>query len=257
MKKIYNENVKNGVTNNLHELEDAVGRKLTPKGTPQRSPQSPNRTSGGVQQPSYNLRVKFQKVGRLQFISHLDLARTMRTAIVRAGIPVKYSEGFNPHPKMSFARQLSIGTESICEFMELKLTEEPDCERIKKELAKNLTDEMRILDVYVPERKPNEIGWAEYRIEFFPESSETVPLYSDIIADKLIVTKRTKSGEKEVDIRPQIREYSQNGNVLTAVLCADSTAYLNPEYIAKLAGIKDYSIMRTRVFLSDGVTEFR
>lgn len=256
MENTYKENEKNGVTNNLHELESATGRKLTPKGTPQRSPQSPNRTSG-VQQPSYSLRVKFCKVGRLQFISHLDLARTMRTAIVRAGIPVKYSEGFNPHPKMSFALQLSIGTESICEFMELKLTEEPNCERIKAALEKNVTDEMRILDVYVPERKPNEIGWAEYKIEFFPEEAQTVPSYSSIITDKLVITKRTKSGEKDVDIRPQILSFSQNGNELTAVLCADSTAYLNPEYIAKLSGVKDYSIMRTRVFLSDGVTEFR
>lgn len=116
---------------------------------------------------------------------------------------------------------------------------------------------MRILDVYVPEHKPNEIGWAEYKIEFFPEETQAVPSYSDIITDKLVITKRTKSGEKDVDIRPQILRFLQNGNELTAVLCADSTAYLNPEYVAKLSGVKDYSIMRIRVFLSDGVTEFR
>lgn len=86
------------------------------RGQKQRSPQSPNRTA--EQLPVYNLRVRFHKTGRAQYISHLDLGRTMRTAINRAEIPVKYSEGFNPHPKMSFALTLSVGTESVCEFME-------------------------------------------------------------------------------------------------------------------------------------------
>ena len=118
----------NKVTSNLHELEEQNGKNFsrvtqTPKGTKQRSPQSPNRTA--EQLPVYNLRVRFHKTGRAQYISHLDLGRTMRTAINRAEIPVKYSEGFNPHPKMSFALTLSVGTESVCEFMELKLTEPP------------------------------------------------------------------------------------------------------------------------------------
>lgn len=249
-------NEKKSITSNLTELKSATMDGRTPKGTPQRSPQSPNRVTG-TQNPSYNLRVKFQKTGKLQFISHLDLARTMRTAVTRARVPVKYSEGFNPHPKMSFALQLSIGIESVCEYMELKLTEEPDCAAIKEALGRNVVDDLRILDVYVPERKPNEIGWAEYRIEFYPEDGEVIPDFSDVIGDTLVVTKRTKKGEKEVDIRPQILRFSQDGNTLTAVLSAAGEVYLNPGYVARLAGIADYSITRTHTYLSDGITEFR
>lgn len=249
------------VTSNLHELEDQNGKNFspggrTPKGTKQRSPQSPNRAT--EQQPTYNLRVRFHKTGRAQYISHLDLGRTMRTAINRAEIPVKYSEGFNPHPKMSFALTLSVGTESVCEFMELKLTEQPDCPGILESLRANLTDELYVEEVYVPERKANEIAWSEYEIVFSPEGGERVPDYRGIIRDEpLVISKRTKSGKKTVDIRPQILRFSQEGDKLCCVLCADNVNYLKPEYIAAMAGVTDYTIMRRRVFLADGVTEFR
>ena len=176
----------NKVTSNLHELEEQNGKSFsrvtqTPKGTKQRSPQSPNRTA--EQLPVYNLRVRFHKTGRAQYISHLDLGRTMRTAINRAEIPVKYSEGFNPHPKMSFALTLSVGTESVCEFMELKLTEPPQCERIVASLRANLTEDLYVEDAYVPERKPSDIAWSEYEIVFSPEGDERVPDFSEIICD--------------------------------------------------------------------------
>jgi radical SAM-linked protein len=69
------------------------------------------------------VRVKFKKVGNLQYISHLDLVRTMHKVIVRARLPLWYTEGFNPKPKMIFAAPLSIGTESVCEFVDIRLTE--------------------------------------------------------------------------------------------------------------------------------------
>ena len=69
------------------------------------------------------LRIKFRKVGKLQYISHLDLVRTMQKVIVRAGLPLWYTEGFNPKPKMVFASPLSIGTESVTEYMDVRLTE--------------------------------------------------------------------------------------------------------------------------------------
>lgn len=251
----------NKVTSNLHELEEQNGKSFsrvtqTPKGTKQRSPQSPNRTA--EQLPVYNLRVRFHKTGRAQYISHLDLGRTMRTAINRAEIPVKYSEGFNPHPKMSFALTLSVGTESVCEFMELKLTEPPQCERIVASLRASLTEDLYVEDAYVPERKPSDIAWSEYEIVFSPEGDERVPDFSEIICDRpLVITKRTKSGEKTADIRPQILRFSQDGNRLTCVLCADNTNYLKPDYIAAMANVTDYTVMRRRVLLADGVTDFR
>ena len=86
------------------------------------------------------IRFKFKKVGNLQYISHLDLVRTMNKIIVRANLPLWYTEGFNPKPKMVFAAPLSIGCESFCEFLDLRLTERIDPEVAKERLNANMTE---------------------------------------------------------------------------------------------------------------------
>ena len=105
------------------------------------------------------LRVKFYKKGSLQYISHLDLVRTMMKVIVRAGLPLWYTEGFNPKPKVVFAAPLSTGVESMCEFMDIRLTE-----RISESVAmslinKNMTEEMQATEVYYPETKLTALRW--------------------------------------------------------------------------------------------------
>jgi len=67
------------------------------------------------------VRLQFSKVGKARFISHLDLMSTMRRALLRAGVSLKYSEGFNPHPYMSVALPLPIGCASVCEFMDVRV----------------------------------------------------------------------------------------------------------------------------------------
>ena len=92
-------------------------------------------------------RIKFTKTGRMQFISHLDLNRVMRTALIRAGIPIYYSEGFNPHPKMVFALPLSIGAESECELLDIKIIKEMPNDEIKERLSKELPCDMSVVNV--------------------------------------------------------------------------------------------------------------
>ena len=91
------------------------------------------------QHPYVTLRLKFKKVGSLQYISHLDLVRTMSKIITRAKLPLWYTEGFNPKPKMIFAAPLSIGTESVCEFMDLRLVDDISPEEAKA-IAENILE---------------------------------------------------------------------------------------------------------------------
>ena len=65
------------------------------------------------------LRIKFTKTGALQYISHLDLHRTFSRLLVRLGVPIWYSEGFTPHPRLVFATPLSVGAESLCEYVDV------------------------------------------------------------------------------------------------------------------------------------------
>ena len=169
----------------------------------------------------------------------------MKSAFLRAGVPIYYSEGFNPHPKMVFALPLSIGVESVCEFLDIKITEPMAPEEIRGRLNANLTDELQIIDVYSPKSKFSEISWAEYEIVY-----ETPADCRALEEKTIIVEKQTKSGVKTVDIKPQIRSYSSEGNVLTAILDAGTDNYLNPEYVAALAG-GEHSIIRKNVFKAD------
>lgn len=198
------------------------------------------------------VRVRFTKVGSLQFISHLDLNRTMKNVMIRAGIPIKYSEGFNPHPKMVFALPLSVGAESVCELLDFKLDRPMSEEELTERLNDAFPPEMRVLEAYTPAAKFTEIRYAEYRLEN-EEDFDVTPLE----ADAIVLMKRTKSGEKETDIKPMIRSYRKEGKTLTCVLSASPSEYLNPEYVAKYLGIPDCTILRTRVLLSDGETAFR
>lgn len=203
------------------------------------------------------LRMKFRKVGSLQFISHLDLCRTMKTAFVRAGIPIWYTEGFNPHPKMVFALTLSVGTQSECEFMDFRIDQPMSCEEIRDRLNGVVTDEMRVLEVYAQEKKFTEVGWAEYLLTFAGDISSAEGLFDE----SFVITKKSKSGDKELDALPMIRSHAFAGKTLRAVLAASQDAYLNPEYLASAisarTGIADYDILRTKVLCQDGVTGFR
>ena len=206
------------------------------------------------------VRIKFTKTGNLQFISHLDLQRTFHRILVRANIPMWYTQGFNPHAKLVFGLPLSIGTQSVCEMADLRIDRKISLEDIKNQLNEQLTDEMQVLEAYYPTAKFNDIAYADYTISIKAESitKETETRATALFAAPIIMTKKSKSGEKEVDITDFIRkiEFCAADGELTvnAVLSAGATENLNPEYIVTALKTLDfgecpvYSIMRNRVF---------
>ena len=219
------------------------------------------------------IRAKFYKVGMLQYISHLDLVRTMTRNLIRAGIPAWYSQGFNPRLKLTFSLPLSIGTQSECEFFDIRLTEPMEFEEIRRRVNDALTEEMQLTEIYQSEHKFSEIAWSEYEIRMTsPKLSEkTAGELISLYKNPLIMMKRSKSGDKEVDISPYIdrcdAKFADGTVTLNALLSADSANYLNPEYLIKAAasiGItfddpftECYSILRREVYFADKTTVFR
>ena len=221
------------------------------------------------------LRFRFKKVGRLQYISHLDLVRTMNKIIVRSNLPLYYTEGFNPKPKMVFAAPLSIGTESYAEYMDLRLCDRIDPSLAMERINANMTDEMQIYEAYYPETKFTDMKWLSYSICISTDGAcaEMASKCEAVLtADTLEILKNTKSGESIVNIRPLIRSasVSLDGDKLRieCVLSADPSSFLNPEYVIKAlkekVGIlsnpdltaESYSIVRNRAYTQD-MTEFR
>lgn len=185
------------------------------------------------------LRIKFKKVGNLQYVSHLDLVRTMHKIIVRSKLPLWYTEGFNPKPKMVFAAPLSIGTESLVEFMDLRLVERIDPALAIKALNANMTDELVVLDAYYPETKLTDLKWLSYVITLntlgaSPELADKVN--AALKADVMPVAKKQKPDDT-MDIKPLIRYATavyDAGNIrIDCTLSADASSFLNPEYLVK------------------------
>ena len=229
------------------------------------------------QHPYVTLRLKFKKVGSLQYISHLDLVRTMSKIITRAKLPLWYTEGFNPKPKMIFAAPLSIGTESVCEFMDLRLIDDIPAEEAMARLNANMTDEMQVIEAYYTDDKLTELKWLAYSIDIKTDNASdelAAACESALLGEQVIVTKKAKPREEApvVDIRPLIKEVkaSLQGDVIhiDALLSADASSFLNPEYVVKAlkasCGILSnpdltkeyYTIMRTFAYKGD-MTEFR
>ncbi len=230
-----------------------------------------------LQEPK-TVRIKFRKVGDLQYISHLDLQRTFARVLVRAKIPMWYTKGFNPHAKVIFGLPLSVGTESEAEFIDLRLERDMPPEEVKARLNRELTAEMQISEAYEPTSKVQEVGWAKYEMELH-FAAASAKLASDMeqlfTQAPLTIVKRSKSGDKEVDIIPMIKKVKASYDAkhptrirISAILRAGTTEHLNPELLIKAAkdrlGIlsgdpatESYSILRTHVYREDGVTEFQ
>jgi len=151
-------------------------------------------------------RFKYSKTGKAMYISQLDLMATMQRSFLRAGINLKYSEGFNPHPYMSVALPLPVGCESICELMDVRIADRklPDIKAIK------LPEGLAILDTYVPTRKFNEITWIEIsgimNYDKQTDNDFVKKLALCFSKESIVISKRTKRGFKDIDIAPYIKD---------------------------------------------------
>ena len=203
-----------------------------------------------------SVRIKFSKTGDLMYISHLDLSRTMQRIMVRSGVDIWYSEGFNPQPRIVFALPLPVGVESVCELMDIKINHPMGLDEIKERIQRNFPADMKVLDVYVPEVKFKAITHADYTLGLYSPmiGADTHEKINDLFSRECIVTKRSKSGEKEVDICTFIKSIeakSVDGHVeMNAVICAGNENNLNPELLVE--AIKKY----LGVFGSDSTDEY-
>ncbi len=192
------------------------------------------------------IRLEFRKFGGLKYISHLDLQRAILRFIKRAGIPVRYTEGFNPHPKIVFALTLSVGMESECELVDIYLardSENPEIPVITPDefvasLSTVLPKGLVIVSACFPEVPFSNITTADYLITI--EKKDNTPLSPFVLetfSHPVELVKKTKRGEKLVDITPHIHTLTacdkENVCEIFARLSASQGEYLNPDLLVK------------------------
>lgn len=218
--------------------------------------------------PVRTVRICYSKGGAMTYVSHLDVQRTFSRALVKSGLPVYYTEGFNPIPKLTFASPLSVGASGEEEFAQIKLVQDVADEQVLAALSGAMPSDIQIKEVYAPKTHFKEIAWAQNQIDFHVQIQREKDVLSDLkerFAGPVVVVKRTKSNEKETDIRPLIQdiqfEMFSGGVRVIALTRADGTNYLNPVYIARVCeriidpeGRGYYTIHRRRLFLEDGST---
>lgn len=184
------------------------------------------------------VRLRFCKQGRLKYISHLDINRALSRAFRRADIPLWFTEGYNPHAYMSFSLPLSLGVESLCEYVDIRLIDEISNDEIKKRMNDVLPADLRILDVYDDFRDSSEIMYSDYvfKISFTDCEKAAEKIKSVFELSEILAQKKGKQGRKkvlkDVDIKQYIDKYNVSVRddivVINVRLMAGNEKNLNP-----------------------------
>lgn len=184
------------------------------------------------------VRLTFSKTGRARFISHLDLMKVFQRAFYRAELPLKYSQGFNPHAYVSIALPLSVGQAGLCEQLDMGVSGPVDTQALPELLNGLLPEGIAVLTAAYGGFPIKDIVWARYDMEF--ETDAAPETFLQMFAAPLIVEKRTKKGSAPTDLLPMIKSYScaavdaESGasRGLRAVMeLAAQNPTLNPDYI--------------------------
>ena len=175
------------------------------------------------------IRIKFSKYGTMKYIGHLDMMRFFQKAIRRAGIDVKYSEGFSPHQIMSFAAPLGVGMESRGEYMDIEVLSMTTAQEMKEALNRVMVEGVEILSVSIlPDHAKNamaSVAAASYLLQKkegdYPVDGLNGKLAAFLAQETIPYTKETKKGVAELNLKEGIYELeAENGSAIRMLVNA-------------------------------------
>lgn len=191
---------------------------------------------------------KFTKEENIKFISHLDVLKTIQKNIRRAGLPVEFSQGFNPHMNTSIAQPLSVGVYSSGEYMDMVLTTEMNEQEIIDRLNKTAPSGIKYLSALAIPYTPGEkkvpqamalIDAARYTIKVrYSDVSKLEEEMSNLLENNQWNTiKKSKKGEREVNLRTLIKEFSfwikDEFLILNVLISTGSREHLSADLLVK------------------------
>lgn len=182
------------------------------------------------------LRIFFEKTLRAKYTSHLDTMRTMTRALSRSGLPLWFTQGFNPHLYLAFSLPIALGYESLCESFDIRLVGETPHEEVLDCLNAVLPPGFHATRVAAPVMDASSIAWADYDITLRYAGQDIGLLHEKLnvlLKQPVIeVDKRSKKGMRRVDIRPHVRllEVTEEPGALLLRLrtAAGSALNINP-----------------------------
>ena len=200
----------------------------------------------------------FEKSERVRHIGHLDIQRAVQRGLRRSGLPVAYSNGFNPHIQVTFASALSTGACGLREIMDVKMAEEVSEAEFLRKMNEAMPPEMQLSEARaVDDRHPAlmaslRAGEYEIRIRDGAQAQRLVQAVGPMMAqDRIMVSRKTKSGVQEVDMKPLICSLRGEKSTLRATLVLTERESCKPamimEGLKKTAGIPAEEEVRTLV----------
>ena len=188
------------------------------------------------------LRIVFKRGQNVRYASHLDLLRTFTRAMRRSGLPVKYSEGFNPHPQLQFALPLSVGVMSECEIVDISLDRNIDLMCELKKLAMQLPEGLEIVEGQLTLTKMPEIKTAVYRLRVELENPyDEKAVRAAVTGHELMVEKVTKKRTENINVlehlyKFEVVELGERVVEITLEVSAGNTFNLKPELVLTAIG---------------------
>ncbi len=213
------------------------------------------------------IRIKFAKKDTVKYLGHLDILRFFQRCFNRADVRMEYSIGFNPHQKMSFAQPLGVGITSCGEYLDAEIADGQDLTEIRRRLNDVCGNGFEVLSVRaLPEdakKAMASVRFAEYNVDVTSlldeggantqeQSSRIQKAVEEILKEDTIpVMKRTKSGEHEVDIRPQILKLKMEDGQIRMTVTAASDNNLKAETLVKeVFSRTDIEYMREKITIN-------
>ncbi|MBR4030531.1 MAG: TIGR03936 family radical SAM-associated protein [Clostridia bacterium] len=181
----------------------------------------------------YKVRLTFEKSGYAKYVSHLDLMRMFQRAFMRSELPISFSQGFNPHQKISIAFPLPLGVTGEKEYMDIELDEQIEFGKLISRLNDALPTDIKVSNASFPTQKTSLLSRAVYTVEIDLKndiSNLHEKIENVLNQNEIVVEKKTKKGISETDIKPSIISFSVLNSdnrkiVLKLVLsCADGAS---------------------------------
>jgi radical SAM-linked protein len=200
--------------------------------------------------PVQRLRIRYAKRGRLRFTSHRDFSRAFERALVRAGVPMAYSSGFNPHPRISYAGASPTGAASEAEYLEIGLAEVTDPAGVAEQLDEALPDGLDVVAVVeaTSGSLADHLDASRWRIDLpgTPEPVLAAAAAAFLAADSVPVERMTKKGVRTFDSRAAVLSLavapSDAGSRLELVV-AHTVPSVRPDDV--LSGLRDCGSLET------------
>lgn len=189
--------------------------------------------------------VAFEKTAQVRHLGHLDLLRSMQRALRRSGLPIRYSQGFNPHVVLSFASPLSVGMSGSDELLDVALDAEITEDAFSERFSPALPASLPLVSVRsIEDAHPKlmaQLKTAEY-LAMLPVTDASKAMLSEIdvllAKDEIIAIRKSKRGEKTCDIRPMLHS-------LEGELAGDALVLRFRTSLTELETLKPDLLLRT------------